>query len=101
MPRAQTIGVRVELRKHGIQFADASHGRSVGKLGAVITGRFQLARAKNALLEGGQFVLVDRGARSWIGTDHRRMRNWNSLLLQSASGILQSASHPRILLGKN
>ena len=90
----------MELGEHRVKFAQTIDGRAVGHIGTGVAGGFKLAGAQDSFQERGKLVVVDGGARGWVRADHGRMRNWNSLLLQPASGVLNPTSHAGIFLAE-
>src|SRR5713101_140517 len=81
VPRAQAVGIGVELGEHRVELAQTSDRRTVGHVGTGVAGGLELAGAQDTLDEGCQLVVVDCGARGWVRADQRWMRDWNSLLL--------------------
>jgi hypothetical protein len=98
--RAQAVGIRVKLRKHRVEFPHPDHRRAIGNIGTIVAGGLKLARAQDPLDERFQLVLVNCFACRRISADHRWMWNWNSLLLQSATRVLNAATHSGIFLSE-
>ena len=70
VPRAEAIGIGVELGEEGVQLSLAYYRRSHRHIGAGVAGRFQLSRSVDPLQKGCQFIGVDRGTcrRVWAIT---------------------------------
>ncbi len=98
VPRPQAVGIRVELGKHRVEFAQAHDRRAVGYIGAVVASGLQLAGAQDPFKKDASSLSLMVSARGRVRADERWMRDWNSLLLQSASRILDPASHAGIFL---
>src|SRR5882757_6700611 len=98
MTRTQAVGVGMKLREHRVEFAQSDHRRTIGNVGAVVAGRLKLAGSLNSFQERRQFVSIDGGASGGVLADYGRMGNRNSLLLETASGVLNSAADAGIFL---
>src|SRR5579871_5248714 len=100
VPRAQAVGIRVKLRKHRVEFPHPVHRRTVGDIGTIVAGGLKLTRTQDPLKERFQLVLVNWIACRRILADHRRMWNRNSLLLQSATRVLNATTYSGIFLSE-
>jgi len=100
VPRAEPVRIGSELRKGRIELAASRDGRALRHHRAFVARRFELTRAQDALLEGGEFVDGDGRARRRMRTDDGRRWNRNAAVLKHAGGILIPAADSRILLCK-
>ena len=97
---AEPVRVRVKLGEDRIEFAETDDRRAIHHVGAVITGRFQLPGAIDALYEGDELVGPDLRPGRRIWADDRRMGDGDASELELACGVLDPASHAGIVLGQ-
>lgn len=74
VPGTEPIGIGVKLRECRIDFAESDHERAILDVGACVAGRLQLSGAQDPLLEGSQFIDLNRGAVGGIPAYDGRLR---------------------------
>ena len=98
VPGAQAIEVGMELGKDRIEFAEPGDRRTWRHIRARIAGRLQLAGSIDTLVERGQFIGGYGCPGGRVGTDDRRLWNWDTPILKIAGGVLLAAADARVRL---